>query len=205
MNRSCVNIFAGLLGGMVLAGPVARGDDAAPTTVPTAAQLPGMKLESKFDMNRIVGEIIAKRENDPIGALAQDMGIATGWLADLKTNDPVQPHQQQIIVRLDELIAMLEKDKKAKAGGGANPTSPLPDSVLAGGPGGRGAMRDPNASSRNWGQLPPKQREQILQSQNEGFPAGFEAILSSYYKRLAQENAGEPAASPESPPQAPVP
>jgi hypothetical protein len=62
-------------------------------------------------------------------------------------------------------------------------------------------MHDPKAGTRTWGQLPPKQREQILQSQNEGFPAGFESILSSYYKRLAQEDGA--AASPTTQPQSP--
>ena len=69
-------------------------------------------------------------------------------------------------------------------------------------------MRDPNASSRLWGQLPAKQREQILQSQTEGFPSGYESILSSYYKRLAQGKRRErremfpppaPAAQPATP------
>jgi hypothetical protein len=97
---------------------------------------------------------------------------------------------------------MLEKQPKtAKGGTSPNPTSPLPDSAVVGGKLTYGSMRDPGASTRLWGQLPPKQREQILQSQNEGFPSGYEAILSSYYRRLAQESVTEPASAP--PQQAP--
>jgi len=139
----------------------------------------------------------SKSENiDAVGRIAGisgQMGTAADLLAKLTTNKPTQVTQKQVVTGLDELIAALERrKKKAKAGGGADPTNPLPDSILAKGPGGQGNLRDPNASARLWGQLSPKQREQILQSQNQGFPPGYEAILSSYYKRLAQENAEAP-------------
>jgi len=83
------------------------------------------------------------------------------------------------------------------------PSSPLPDSILAKGPGGESDLKDPNASARLWGQLPAKQREQILQSQTEGFPPGYESILSSYYKRLAMENAESSAPATAAPPAGP--
>jgi hypothetical protein len=48
-------------------------------------------------------------------------------------------------------------------------------------------MIDPKAGEKQWGNLPPKQREQILQSKTDGFPPGYEAMLQSYYQRLARE------------------
>jgi hypothetical protein len=48
-------------------------------------------------------------------------------------------------------------------------------------------LHDPAAGTRVWGQLPPKEREQILQSQTEGFPPGYESVLASYYNKLAQQ------------------
>jgi len=133
-------------------------------------------------------------DKDPIKRISGHMGRAADLLAKLDTGDPTQTVQKGIIVDLDAFIEELEKrKKKKKAGGGPDPDEPLPDSILAKGPGGQRDLRDPNASSRLWGQLSPKDRQQILQSQNEGFPAGYEAILSSYYKHLAQENAGDPS------------
>jgi hypothetical protein len=186
---------------LLLTACIARGQDAAaPATAPAEDNIPVADMSSKFDYHRMANELIAKYDKDPIGRIAKDMGEATSLLTQLKTNDPTQPQQQQIVASLDALIAMLEKQqKKMKAGGGLNPNRPLPDSVIAKGPGGMRDMNDPNASNRQWGQLPPKQREQILQSQNEGFPAGFEAILSSYYKRLAAESVdggAQPSAAP---------
>lgn len=48
-------------------------------------------------------------------------------------------------------------------------------------------MIDPKQGDKNWANLPAKQREQILQSQTEGFPPGYERILQSYYQRLSEE------------------
>ena len=67
-----------------------------------------------------------------------------------------------------------------------------------------GPLHDAQAGTRVWGQLPPKEREKILQSQTEGFPAGYESVLANYYSRLAQEQvAGENAIGPTTQPVAP--
>ena len=50
-----------------------------------------------------------------------------------------------------------------------------------------GDLHGANNQGKDWKILPPKQREQILQSKTEGFPPGYEALLQSYYQRLAQE------------------
>ena len=75
-----------------------------------------------------------------------------------------------------------------RGGGGGNPNSPLRRSVLAGGPGGIGDLNAPRNSRRKWAELTPKERERILQSRTEGFPAGYEEILGEYYRRLATED-----------------
>ncbi|MCA9214295.1 MAG: hypothetical protein KDB27_14585 [Planctomycetales bacterium] len=50
-----------------------------------------------------------------------------------------------------------------------------------------GDLRDPGAAKRAWAKLPPKEREKILQSKTEGFPAEFDDILSDYYRQVARE------------------
>jgi hypothetical protein len=90
---------------------------------------------------------------------------------------------------------MLEKQCKGGGGGGPNPSRPLADSVISGGPGGQGEMVDADDQNKRWANLPPRQREAIQQSQTEGFPAGYEAILQSYYRRLAQEQTADDAAA----------
>jgi hypothetical protein len=124
---------------------------------------------------------------DPFKHIGADMSLCHDRLAEFKTDQPVQQRQDQVVERLNTVIAMLEKECSGGAGGGANPTKPLGRSLIAKGPGGQGDMHDPKQGEKRWADLPPKQREQILQSKTEGFPPGFEAVLQSYYERLAQE------------------
>ena len=123
------------------------------------------------------------------------MGYIVDDLTDQKTDLPVQDKQKKVVSELDVIIKELEEQmKKSGAGpGGKNPTKPAPKSTLAKGPGGSGPLHDPKAGTKNWGDLTPKEREQITQSQTEGFPPGYEAVLASYYNRLAQEKVGSDA------------
>ena len=141
--------------------------------------------------------------DDPFKFIAGDMTLVHDQLAAFKTDKPVQERQDLVVDRLDTIIAMLEQECAGGAGGGANPTKPLGQSIIAKGPGGQGDMHDPKDGDKQWASLPPKQREQILQSKTEGFPPGFEAVLQSYYERLAQEQLddqnGAAAAGPATP------
>jgi hypothetical protein len=124
---------------------------------------------------------------DPFRYLQTDMVDVIDDLAEAKTHPPAHVTEPKILSRLDVLIKILEKQcKGGKAGG--NPNSPLRRSVLAGGPGGVGDLNAPRSSRRKWAELTPKERERILQSRTEGFPAGYEEILGEYYRRLATED-----------------
>jgi hypothetical protein len=182
---------------------------AAAQAVAPAPQPPAPPAGAKGNWKEMSALVAPKAEKDPIGKIAGKMGKSAELLAELRTNDPTQTVQKKIIIDLDAFIEELEKQKKKrKSGSNPDPSDPLPDSILAKGPGGQRDLHDPNASARLWGQLPPKERQQILQSQNEGFPAGYEAVLSSYYKHLAQENVGDapaPGVAPAAPSTRPAP
>jgi hypothetical protein len=124
---------------------------------------------------------------DPFRHLQTDMVEIVDDLADGQTHTPAHVSQPKIISRLDMLIELLEKQCKS-GGGGGKPNSPLRRSVLAGGPGGIGDLNAPRNIRRKWAELTPKERERILQSRTEGFPAGYEEILGEYYRRLATED-----------------
>jgi hypothetical protein len=65
-------------------------------------------------------------------------------------------------------------------------------------------LSDPKASEKAWGNLSPKERQQILQSKTDGFPAGYESLLQTYYKRLAAEQVTDEKATAEVPTTAPT-
>ena len=165
-----------------------------PSTAPAQPPAPRMSAGS-MSPGSIARQIAGMRQRDPIGFLTMDLSDLTDLLSNFNTHEPTQPRQEQVVARLDELIELLQQQSSGSATRPAIPAGPRANSVIAKGPGGQGPMHDPQAGTRTWGQLPPKLREQILQSQSEGFPPGYETILSSYYKRLAQENV-ETSASP---------
>lgn len=136
--------------------------------------------------------------DDPLADITNKMTDIVGDLAGLKTDQPVQDKQKQVVSQLDEIIAMIEKQKsKSGNGGGNNPTKPMQDSMIAKGPGGIGELHDPKSGTHNINKLPARQRDAILQSKTEGFPPGYESLLQSYYQRLAQEKVGDDSANPK--------
>jgi hypothetical protein len=139
----------------------------------------------------------AGARKDPIESIDHKMGYIVGDLSDQKTDQPVQMQEKKVVAELDTIIKQLEEEQKKSGSGKAsrNPTKPMQKSTLAKGPGGSGDLHDPRAGSKQWGDLTPKEREQIMQSQTEGFPPGYEAVLSSYYNRLAQEKVGTDSAA----------
>jgi hypothetical protein len=124
--------------------------------------------------------------NDPFRHLQSDMAEVVSDFAEQETHTPAVVTQPKIVSRMDVLIRILEKQCKGGGGGGGN--RPLARSILAKGPGGLGNLNAPRNSRRKWAELTAKERERMLQSQTEGFPAGYEAILSEYFRRLATED-----------------
>jgi hypothetical protein len=129
---------------------------------------------------------------DPLTDIALDMEAVVADLSVQETGKATQETQATIVKKLDALIESLERELEAASGGGAsgaNPQRPLQDSMIIGGPGGIGDLRTPRELGKNWGELPPKERERILQSLTEGFPPHYQKILEHYYRRLAAEQA----------------
>ena len=147
----------------------------------------------KFD-STIVGNVrkaTAGREQDPLKYLTSDMSDIVTDLEAYQTGQVVQDKQAKVVDRLDALIKMLESQCNGSGSrSGANPTKPLDHSKIIGGPGG-GSQHAIKEGDKSWANLPPKTRDQILQSKTEGFPQGYENVLQSYFKRLSQQKVTE--------------
>lgn len=127
--------------------------------------------------------------DDPIGTIALDMEEVVIDLSGMSTGEPTQQSQQKIVGKLEKLIEELEQQSQSMQGGasGPNPSRPAADSVIKGGPGGIGDLHAARRNGKQWAELPPHERDRIIQSMTEGFPAHYQKILERYYKRLAEE------------------
>ena len=169
---------------------------AIPIPQPGERTAPGLSDTQDF-INKSMHDAVAGREEDPLRFIAKDMKVIVGDLDKYETDKPVQVKQEKVVGELDVLIQKLQKACKSGGSAGLNPSKPKADSVIGNGPGGIRDLHDPKAGEKKWGDLPAKQRDQILQSKTDGFPPGYEALLQSYYRRLAQEQvAGDSNASP---------
>jgi hypothetical protein len=142
----------------------------------------------------VVGQDLA--EPDPLEEITAEMRVVVGRLSKLTTNKPTQETQKEVIDKLDILIAALEKEceqcKGARAS--ANPSKPAADSNVKSGPGGMGKLHAARQDGDRWGELPAHERDRILQSMNDGFPAHYQTILETYFRRVAEEKPADEAA-----------
>lgn len=138
--------------------------------------------------------------DNPLGEIAADMDRVVIDLSGANTAKPTQTAQKKVVGKLGVLIARLEEEAQSARGGasGSNPNRPLADSQIIGGPGGIGDLHAARKNGKQWGELPPHQRDKIVQSLTEGFPAHYQKILERYYKRLAEE---KPAVSADEEPE----
>lgn len=124
----------------------------------------------------------------PLEEVTQEMKVATNHLSRKTTDKQTQRPQEEAVTKIDKLIAALEKQRKALGGGiNNNPSMPANASTIRKGPGGMGDLHGAKEQGNRWGELPPHERDRILQSLTEGFPTHYQAILEAYYKRLAVE------------------
>jgi len=148
------------------------------------------QLLALFAATGLLTAPVAAQEESVGESATQIMGkmqVAVGQLKKLNTGTPTQTTQKQIVENLDDLIARLEKECEGCRGANPNARRPAQASTIRKGPGGMGDLHAARKDGKDWGELPPHERDRILQSMTEGFPSHYQRILERYYKRLAQE------------------
>lgn len=116
------------------------------------------------------------------------------------TDDDVLNRQEEAIELLDALIEEAEDQENSggdggsgegKGGGksgGKNPGGGANRSALPSGSGDVGELRRTRAKpGEMWGKMPPKEREQVLQTLQKQFPSQYRELLEQYYKQLAKD------------------
>ncbi len=104
----------------------------------------------------------------------------------------VRTQEDDVIAKLDKMIEELEKQAQqqqasSSSQGGKQPAKPMEDSQPGGGSGpGEVDQRRPGVRS-DWGNLPPKQREEATQQISKGLPSHYRDVIEEYFRKMARE------------------
>jgi len=166
-------------------------------------------LQQQF--RRELGAAAVSEESQPVLEIIQSMRQAEARLADQEAGASTQQIQAQIVADLDRMI----EQAQGQAGSAASQQSTSSQTGTNPDPGeGRGGTAPSGTASPNsqqpppvaapldparvrqwmqrlWGELPDRQREQMLQSPPEEFLPAYEWLIEAYFRRLATEREAE--------------
>ncbi len=135
---------------------------------------------------------LASLEDESLDHIARRMNDIRRRLAYGRAGEHVQRIERGVVESLDDVIEQLEKQQqqqcqKSPSGAQMQPSQPMQDSRLA-------EMEAPMQVDQRdighksgWGDLPPKEREQALQTIGRDFPAHYRDIIEQYFRELAAE------------------
>ena len=153
---------------------------------------------------------------NPLHSVADDMDGVARRLTETKTDDATQDAQGGIVRKLEALIeaARQQSQKQPKGGkGDAQKRQPKPQPQPSPEEQKKQAEKDKqnttqkqertsrpsigkagsgtpdgalHTDDQEWGNLPPAIRDQLLQTQGEGFPLKYRELLRRYYRQLAK-------------------
>jgi hypothetical protein len=130
-------------------------------------------------------------KTDSLDEIARMMDDVRRRLELARAGKTVRMQEEQVVAKLEKLIEELEKQQQQQQqpgnGGGSQPSAPMQDSQAAQM---RGAGEvDPKSLGKKdeWGNLPPKERQEVLQQIGRDLPAHFRETIEEYFRRLAQD------------------
>jgi hypothetical protein len=128
------------------------------------------------------------REEDP-EKIVRQMNDVRRRLGKGRTDDDTQETERNVLESLERLIQKLEEQaqQQRQQGGGGQGQNPAEDSyrVTQKGPG--HVDRREFLPGDNWGDLPPKERDEALLKIEKEFPAYYRDIIEQYFREMAKE------------------
>ena len=158
----------------------------------------------KKQADKLVEERLADdswMKENPFGHLKTEMQELAMNIDESNTGRDTQQRGEDVVRKLDTLIAAMEQASKAcsacSGGGGsgtqpgpANGNSPAQDSTLTSGPGGSGELLPAGEGNNRFGDLTDAQQQESQRAlQNQlGFSSEYDELLAEYYARLAADD-----------------
>ena len=141
---------------------------------------------------------LANRTPEKLGDVVDLMDFSGKRLKSVDAGDTVRERQQRIIDLLDKLIKEEEEKEKqsSQSGGGSgsgtpnqSPSNPMQQSQLPGGAPEAGQLRAARRASPGeaWGNMPPAERERVLQALRGTFPTRYRQLVEQYYEELSKK------------------
>lgn len=111
-------------------------------------------------------------------------------LDDGAAGEKVQKSEEEIVKMLDDMIDEMEEQaqkQKTQISRRLKPGKPMKDAKIAGGNGPGNVTRRDLKYGENWGTLPEKEREAVLQQLGRDFPPHYRDAIEQYFKRMAEQ------------------
>lgn len=163
--------------------------------LPAVAKL----LENKGDIPRRYETVAVLMEadlkplkTDSLDEVARLMDDIERRLGLGRAGKRVRKEEDDVVAKLDKMIDELEKQQQqqqaaAGSAGGAQSSSPMQDSMPGGGSGPGNVDNRDVGSRADWGDLPPKKRQEALQQIAKGLPSHYREVIEEYFRKLARD------------------
>jgi hypothetical protein len=149
---------------------------------------------------RLLRADVEKLREDSLDHIARRMRDLTRRLDQGRAGPATRRVQEGVVESLDKLIERIEQQQQQHqaASGGAGGAGegqgsvgkPQEDSRPAGGRGPGDVQHRDLGSGEGWGNLPPHERERVLQQIGREFPPHYREAIEHYFKRLAAGEEG---------------
>ena len=130
-------------------------------------------------------------KEDSLDEIARLMDAIRIELEHARAGTRVRERQAEVIAKLEKLIEDLEKQRQqqqsSSSSSGAPPSKPADDSQAMQGKGTGKVPPRKLESEADWGNLPPKEREEALQQISKEFPSHFREVIEEYFRKLARD------------------
>lgn len=162
------------------------------------ARYPDAPDRLRVTATQIVTEL-SRRSPGGMGDVRDLLNYARRRISQGETTEPVTERQKEAVELLTSMIEEAESKEKNKnknnpknSGGGSHGSGNKPGGAMRSTrPGGEsqiGELRKVRASpGEAWGKMPPRQREEILQTLQRRFPSQYRDLLEQYYTQLAKD------------------
>ncbi len=132
-------------------------------------------------------------KTDSLDEIARLMDSIRIELEHARAGKRVRERQEEVIAKLNKLIEDLEEQQRqqqqsSSSGGSSAPSKPADESNPLGGMGDGKVPSKKLGDASDWGNLPPKQREEALQEISKEFPSHFREVIEEYFRKLARDN-----------------